>query len=146
MIWLFVIVGAVLVVSIGLLFIGASTDLLSRMPRQSVFHLPEAVDWVADRLPAEVAAEVSYDDVRRILIWHLDYLDQLEVPVRDSDARELDHAVVAEEDEAVVHALACAAEEGVEIDPVHVTVVLDLAGGYLRAIGAVGGVADAPDP
>ncbi len=146
MIWIFVVIGAVLVVLIGLLFIGASTDLLARMPRQSVFHLPEAVDWVADRLPAEVAAEVSYEDVSRILIWHLDYLDQLEVPVRDSDASELERTVVAEEDEAVVHALACAAEEGIEIDPVHITVVLDLAAGYLQAIGAVGDVADDSDP
>ncbi len=146
MIWIFVVVGAVSVLVIGLLFIGASSNLLARMPRQSVFHLPEAVDWVADRLPAEVAAEVSYDDVRRILIWHLDYLDQLEVPVRDSDASEMDRTVVAEEDEAVVHALASAAEEGIEIDPVHVAVVLDLAAGYLRAIGAVGDVADGPEP
>jgi hypothetical protein len=145
MIWIFVVAGAVLVVVIALLFIGGSTNLLASIPRQSVFHLPEAVDWVADRLPTEVAAELSYDDVARILIWNLDYLDQLEVPVRDSDAVELDRTVVAEEDEAVVHALACAADEGIEIDPVHVTVVLDLAAGYLRAIGAVGGVADAPD-
>ncbi len=146
MIWVFVVIGAVSVVVIGLLFVGASTDLLARMPRQSVFHLPEAVDWVADRLPAEVAAEVSYDDVRRILVWHLDYLDQLEVPVRDSDAAELDRTVVAEEDEAVVHALSCAADDGIEIDPVHVAVVLDLTAGYLKAIGAVGDAADAPDP
>ncbi len=145
MIWLFVLAAGLLVLVIGVVFIGASTDYLSRLPRQSVFHLPEAVDWVADRLPTEVAGEISYDDVRRILIWNLDYLDELEVPVRDVDASEQEQTVVADEDGAVVHALALASEEGIELDPVHVTVVLDLAAGYLRAIGAVGPPA-APPP
>ena len=145
MIWLFVAAGVVLVVVIALLFVGASTDYLARLPRQSVFHLPEAVDWVADRLPVEVAAELSYDDVRRILIWDLDYLDELEVPVRDVDAVERDETVVADDDAAVVHALECAAEEEIELDPVHVTVVLDLVAGYLRAIGAVGEQTEVPE-
>lgn len=145
MIWFFVAAGVVLVVVIALVFIGASTNYLARLPRQSVFHLPEAVDWVADRLPAEVAAALSYDDVRRILIWDLDYLDQLEVPVRDVDAVEQDEVVVADDDAAVVHALSCAADEEIELDPVHVAVVLDLAAGYLRAIGAVGSAAEAPE-
>src|SRR5207237_8545561 len=39
-----------------------------------VVDLDEAVAWVAQHLPFEVSAVLSYDDVRQILDWHLEYL------------------------------------------------------------------------
>ena len=36
--------------------------------------MDEAVAWVAQHLPFEVSAVLSYDEVRKILDWHLEYL------------------------------------------------------------------------
>ena len=46
---------------------------LADAPRPTVLQVDESVSWIAERLPFEVAAEISHDDVRRILDWHLDY-------------------------------------------------------------------------
>lgn len=74
MILLFAVLAAITTFVIAAVSIGGVTARLAQRPRASVYDLEEAVDWVADDLPDEVTAEVSYDDVRAVLIWYVDYL------------------------------------------------------------------------
>src|SRR5262245_17111863 len=63
-----------LVFAVAAVVIGREARRLGAAPKRPVFDLDEAVAWVAQHLPFEVSAVLSYDDVRRILDWHLEYL------------------------------------------------------------------------
>lgn len=146
---LFIVVIVVVVVGIGLVAVGAVTGRLAAEPPTSVFDLDEAVHYVADRLPDDVTAVLSYDDVRSLLGWYLDYLEVKGV------AGESDHdlegrpsgPIVAGEDEGVAYVLGRATEFGVEVDDVQVLQVVEAGVDYLTAIGAIGTeVPPPPDP
>jgi hypothetical protein len=146
MLALLLVLAALAVVAIALVAVGAVTGRLAGEPPTSVFDLDEAVTWVADRLPDELTARLSYDDVRLLLGWHLDYLEAKGV------AGESDHdledrpsgPVVAGEDEGVAYVLGRAADAGVDFDDVTVVEVLEVGSAYLAAIGAIG--AQVPHP
>jgi hypothetical protein len=142
----FVLVAAVLVVAIALVAVGAVTSRLAHQPRRSVFDLDEAVHWVADRLPDDVTAELSYDDVRRVIGWHLDYLEDKGVAGETDQTLEAPPSgpVITADDEGVAYVLGQATEAGVEIDDVQVVEVLEGELAYLLAIGAIG--AEVPSP
>ena len=69
----FVVIAAVIVFAIAAATVGTVVARLADAPRPTVLKVDESVAWIADRLPFEIAAEISHDDVRRILDWHLDY-------------------------------------------------------------------------
>lgn len=142
----FVILAVLIVVAIGLVAVGAVTGRLAEEPRRSVFDLDEAVDYVADRLPDDVTAVLSYDDVAQILAWHLDYLEQKGVAGEsDHDLEELPQGpIVTADDEAVAYVIGRAADIGTDLTDVHVFEVLSVEEDYLRAIGAIG--REVPEP
>lgn len=142
----FVILAVLIVVAIGLVAVGAVTGRLAEEPRRSVFDLDEAVDYVADRLPDDVTAVLSYDDVAQILAWHLDYLEQKGVAGEsDHELEELPQGpIVTADDEAVAYVIGRAAAIGTDLADVHVFEVLSVEEDYLRAIGAIG--REVPEP
>ena len=79
MAWVFFVFGAVLVTAIALYAVGRATGEMAGQRPPAVYELPAAVDWIADRLPDEVTARISYDDVTRILTWHLDWFTSVGV-------------------------------------------------------------------
>jgi hypothetical protein len=124
--------------------VGAAVNRTAAQPPPAVLQLDDAVDWIADRLPFEVAAEISHDDVRRILLWQLDYFDSIGLASEGGaelggEAVPEDHAlVVADDDAAVDFVVDRALAAGTELSALHVVCVLDLQMQYLREIGAVG--------
>lgn len=145
----FVVVTALAVVAIGLIAVGAVTSRLAEEPRRSVFDLDEAVQYVAERLPSDVTAELSYDDVAAIVAWHLDYLENKGVAGRsDHDFDELPAGpTITDDDESVAYVIGRANDAGMELQDVHVFEVLEAEQHYLRAIGAIGGEVPSPiDP
>lgn len=139
---LLAVIGAVLVVVIALVAVGREAFTLGTQPKQAHFDLEEAVQFVADRLPDEVTAVLSFDDVRSILRWHLEYLRDRGVPAR----RDLldGGPVVVEDDEGVAWVLGRADEVGMDITDAEVAVVLETELAYFEAIGAIGG--EVPEP
>jgi hypothetical protein len=128
-----------LVVVIALVAVGRESFTLGAQPRQAHFDLEEAVEFVADRLPDEVTAVLTYDDVRSILRWHLEYLRDRGVPVRRDQSA--GGPVVVEDDEGIAWVLGKADEIGLEVTDAEVAIVLDVELGYFEAIGAIGGEA-----
>lgn len=118
---IFVLAAAVVTVVIALVAVGREAFTLGYRPKQALFDLDEAVDFVADRLPDEITARLSFDDVRRIVRWLVDYLQG------GKD--------VVEDDEAVAYILG----KDETLDPDDVFAVVQGANAYLEAIGAVGG-------
>jgi hypothetical protein len=174
--WLFAALTAVAVIVIALLAVGRVTFTLAEQPRASSYDLEEAVLFVADQLPDDATAQLSYDDVRTVLGLHLDYLEAKGVahegpaepaaPVEpEPDLAEETTAepaaplefpewpeaaragpLVADDDEALPYILGRLAETSADIEDVHVVQVLEAERSYLEAIGAIGPAVPPPDP
>ena len=141
MIWLIVAVGAVAVVVIAFVAVGLAVGRLEQETAPAVYRLSDAVDYVADRLPDEVTARISYDDVRVVLGWHLDWFAA--VGLATSHGAELgdsavavDEMAVADTDAACDAVVARSLQEGGP-DPVDVVCILEAQLSYLAEIGAL---------
>jgi len=143
-----VVLAAVVVFAIAAGTVGVVVDRLAQNPTPTVLKVADEVDWIAERVPFEVAARISHADVGRIIGWHLETfadagmatefgqeLGGEAVPVESAPrVDDLDAAV----DAVVVKAMAA----GSELTALEIVVVLDLHLQYLRAIGAIGPVVD----
>lgn len=142
--------GGVVVLAIAFVALGQAVARLELQHPPAVFEVVEAVRWIAARLPDEVTARVSYDDVEMVVGWHLDWFT--DVGVSSEHGEELAGEGVVHEgavavegvaiDAVVARAVAEAAAGGPDIDPVDVVCVLDLQMQYLQEIGAVSAAAD----
>ena len=141
MLWIFFVVGAVVVVLIAFVAIGQAVGGLEAERSPAVYDLNDAVLWIAQRLPDEVTARISYDDVTMLLRWHLDWFQEVGVASRygqelATDQVRVDGAIAT--DEAAVDAIVARAVAAGGPEAVDVVCVLDLQMKYLEAIGAVG--------
>jgi hypothetical protein len=147
-----VVVAALAVFAIAAAAVGSTVARLAAQPSPAVLEVEDAVDWIAERLPFEVAAQLSHADVRRILRWHLEYFD--EIGLASEFGEELagevvpaEHVpIVAEADESVDYVVARALASGTAVTALQVVVVLDLQLAYLDEIGAIGPRADEDPP
>src|SRR3954470_3272153 len=69
------ILAAAAVVVIALVAVGGVTNRLFSSPATVRFDLAEAGEFVASALADDVTARLSFEDVRRLLLWRLQYLD-----------------------------------------------------------------------
>lgn len=145
MILVFVIIAALAVVVIALVAVGRLAGSLAAQPPTSVYDLAEAVVYVADRLPPEITAELTYSDVERLLRWHLEYLQDLGVARPQGEDRLASGPLVAGENEGLAFVIGRAADAGMEIDDLWVLAVLDAEQAYLGAIGAIGSPLAVPE-
>ncbi len=145
MVWVFFAVGAVAVILIALVAVGKAVAELETERSPAVYDLNDAVEWIAQRLPDEVTARISFDDVRTLLRWHLDWFQEAGVASRHgeelaTDQVRVDGAVAPHDaaiDAIVARSLAVGGPEAVDV-----VCVLDLQMKYLTAIGAVGDEVD----
>ena len=140
MIWLIAAVGAVAVVAIAFVSVGVAVGRLEQETVPSVYRLSDAVDYVADRLPDEVTARVSYEDVRAVLGWHLDWFAAVGLATSHGvelgdPAVAVDDMAVADTDAAFDAVVARSLEEGGP-DAVDVVCILEAQLSYLAEIGA----------
>ena len=69
MTWLFLGIGAILVVGIPLVAVGSAVNRLSGTLRPAVLEVDDAADWIAERLPEEAAGQLSLNDVVFVVGW-----------------------------------------------------------------------------
>lgn len=143
MIW-WILLTAVAVFVIAAVSIGVVSGSLAQRPRRSVYDLDEAVDFVADRLPDDLTAVVSYDDVRSVLLFHCDYLAAKGV-ASDRTADDIGTSLVlVPDDEPTAWVLGKVGEAGLELSDDQVVAILDTETRYYEAIGAIGPPLDGP--
>ncbi|MGI8793222.1 MAG: hypothetical protein ACR2H3_08600 [Acidimicrobiales bacterium] len=126
-----------LVFAIAAIAVGREARRLDAVPPAPVFDPDEAVEYVASHVPFEVSAQLSFDDVRRLLDWHLDYIRGKGLSANGSTPV-IGTPVVIGGAEAVQYVLDQAAAAGTEISAANVHAVLEAQMAYLEAIGAVG--------
>jgi hypothetical protein len=126
-----------LVMAVAAGAIGREARRLDALPPRAVFDVDEAVLWVAEHLPDEVTAQLSYDDVRRLLELSLDHLRGLGLAGRTT-GEPVEGEVVVDEAEAVSAVLDRAMDAGMDVRPIDVREVVAAQLAYLQAISAVG--------
>ncbi len=143
MTWIFLPLGLLIVVVIGLVVLGRETARLSDVVRPAVFDMTEAIDFIADRLPAETQARISHDDVRWILLADADLIEDATAEQLVEVAAELEEQrQIVDEDAAVARILDLADGSGRDLADGDIVAVLDARLAYLEAIGAIGPEAD----
>lgn len=133
----------VAVVCIALVAVGRVTAQLAAAPPQARFDMAEAVEFVASAVPDEVSAQLSFDEVERLLRWHLDYLgsNDLTDGVRYAVGSGL---IVVADDETLVYLMGRADQVGWDVTRGQAAAVLTAENAYLESIGAIG--TPVPDP
>jgi hypothetical protein len=140
MTWVFVALIALAVVIIGLVVVGRITGQLSVEPATTYVDLDDAVVWVGDRLSPGTSAEISYDDVRAVLGWYLDYLSDQGIARSDDIDPAPVGPLMADEDDAlasVLGRLAAAGDDAPALTDAQVVEICDVHRSYLLSIGAV---------
>ncbi len=130
-----VVIALVMAVAAGV--IGREARRLDALPPRAVFDLEEAVLWVADHLPEDVTAQLSYEEVRQILDHSLEHLRSLGL-AGSTTGEPVEGEVVVDEAEAVAAVLDRTAQAGMDVSPHQVQAVLAAQLAYLQAISAVG--------
>jgi hypothetical protein len=139
--WVFAVIAALATFAIAAGTIGREAHRLDAVAPRAVYELDEAVDFVADRLPAASQARLTPAEVEQLLRAHLRWLHEQGLqPDRVVDAPQaIDEQVVITEDSLVAYLLAEADRVGVELlDDVDAVNVVDAHLRYFEAIGAVG--------
>lgn len=136
--WLWVVLAVVLTFVIAAVSIGVVSRSLATRPRRSVYDLEEAVEYVADRLPDELTARLSFDDVRSVLLFHCDYLAEKGVASERTADDIGPGLVVVPDDEPTAYVLGRVEAEGLDLADEDVVAILDTEVLYYEAIGVFG--------
>ena len=143
--WWWILAAVVCTFLIAAVSIGVVSGSLAQRPRRSVYDLEEAVDFVADRLPPEITAEISFDDVRQVLLFHCEYLAEKGV-ASERTADDIGTAlVVVPDDEPIAYVLGRVEAAEVPVSDEQVLSILDAETLYYEAIGAFGPQVSQPD-
>lgn len=135
-----VILGLVGTFVIAALSVGMVTNSLATRPRRSVYDLEEAMNFVADRLPAEVTSQITFDDLQQVLLFHCDYLAAKGVASPKAADTITSDLVVVPDDEPIAYVLGAVESAGLDISDEQVLAILDAETEYYRAIGLFGPV------
>lgn len=137
-------VGAVLVLAIAAVAIGRAVAQTAAIEPPAVVEVEELVEFVADALPSETTAQVSYDDVKRVVRLYFDYVHKKEVEAEEDELLP-DATVVLDEEEAVADIRRRAELRDLAVSEDHVRDILTAVLAYFEAVGAVGEEADLDD-
>ena len=143
MIVVFAVVALLIVFVIAAVVIGREARRLGNVPPRPVFDFEEAVEWVCRHVSDEVAAELTPDDVRQIINWHLEDF-RLKGVSSNGHGVQSEGPVVVGGAETVDFVLMKAQTAGFAYTPTQVHAVLDAQMTYLESIGAIGPV-DPPE-
>ncbi len=144
----FAIVAALVVFVIAATVIGREAHRLDALAPRAVYDIDEATSFVADRLPTDSQARLTYAELRKMLAMHMAWLESKGLQPRDVIDRRQDitESVIIAEDELTAYLLGNAADARIEVlDDVDVVHVVRAHLDYFEAIGAVGPSASSTD-
>jgi hypothetical protein len=142
--WPWILLAVLCTFVIAAVSVGLVSGSLAGRPRRSVYDLEEAVEFVADRLPDELTARVSFDEVRNVLLFHCDYLAAKGVASERTAEELVSSLVVVPDDEPTAYVLGRVEEDQLGLSDDDVVVILEAETAYYRAIGAFGPQLESP--
>jgi hypothetical protein len=135
-----IVVAAMAVFAIAAVVVGREAHRLDAVAPRAVYDLEEAVEFVADRLPTFAAGQLTHDEVRELLRWHMLELRAkgLQPPKAVDAVQQIDELVVIEEDSTIGFLIGRADDVGMEVSDAAIAAVVQQHFAYFEAIGAVG--------
>ncbi len=126
-----------IVIGIAAAFVTREAKRMAEKPPPALFQFEDAVAWVVDHVPDDVAATLTAADVRRILEFQVEFFKRKGVSSNGSTAYPPGPVVIGGS-ETVDYILERAEATGEPYLPEQVYGVIETQLTYLRAIGAVG--------
>jgi hypothetical protein len=138
---LFLVLSVLCVFVIAAVTIGREARRLDSVAPRAVYEIELAVAWVADQLPEETQARLTEDELRSLLVAHMNWMHTRGLlPEKVTDRpQDIDAPVVVDETTVAAYLLGEADRLGVSVlDDVDVVRVVDAHLLFFDAIGAVG--------
>ncbi|MFM8504797.1 MAG: hypothetical protein ACKOBB_07165 [Acidimicrobiaceae bacterium] len=135
------IIAALLVFAIAAVIIGREARRLDSVAPRAVYELEQATQFVADNLPSETQARLTFAELRKLLVFHMRWLhDKGLQPAGVVDRRQdIVDGVVIDEQTLTAYMLDAAEKNNIEIlDDVDAVYVVKAHLKYFDAIGAIG--------
>jgi hypothetical protein len=133
-----------IVIAIAAVLVTREAKRMAAKPPPALFQFEDAVAWVVDHVPDDIAATLTPEDVRRILEFQVEFFKRKGVSANGSTAYPPGPVVIGGS-ETVDYILERAEATGEPYLPEQVYGVIDTQLTYLRAIGAVGPAVDTDD-
>lgn len=128
-----ILVAAAAVVAIALLMVGSAVGKTTAMPAQVVIDATEAIEFCAEALPAEVTSTLTYDELRRLLRLHLEWIQAYHLAPDGAS----DGPILFGELDAVPYMVERAATVGLDVSREHIVAVVAAHSAYLQVAGAI---------
>ena len=128
--------------------IGREAHRLDALAPRVIYDIDEATSFVADRLPSDSQARLTYAELRKMLVLHRGWLHSKGLQPQDvTDLRQnITESVVFGEETLTAYLLGEAMEARIEVlDDVDIVHVVRAHLDYFEAIGAVGPSASSTD-
>ena len=133
MVLLLLAVAAALIIAIAFVAVGHAVGVTEDMPDQIVVDVHEAIEFCAEALPHDVTATLSYDELRRVLRFHLEWIQAYHwAPESAGQA-----PIVFEQFDALDYVMERAEVTRLEISRDHAAAVIQAHSDYLRVVGAI---------
>ncbi len=135
------IIAALLVFVIAAVIIGREARRLDSVAPRAVYELEQATQFVADNLPSETQARLTFAELRKLLVFHMRWLHNKGLqPAGVVDRRQdIVDEVVIDEQTLTAYLLDAAEKNNIEIlDDVDAVYVVKAHLKYFDAIGAIG--------
>jgi len=135
------IIAAALVFAIAAVIIGREARRLDSVAPRAVYELEQATQFVADNLPSETQARLTFAELRKLLVFHMRWLHNKGLqPAGVVDRRQdIVDEVVIDEQTLTAYLLDAAEKNNIEIlDDVDAVYVVKAHLKYFDAIGAIG--------
>ncbi len=137
MVVVLVVLGVVAVVAMALASVGIVVRRLGPEPARQVFEYNEEVNFVVEALPDEITAQLSWEDVQRILRLHLDFLHRKGVARSGGDLPEGEGPIVVDLQDGADYVLQRGRVAKFTPAREHVLEVITAQLAYFEAIGAM---------
>lgn len=124
---------AVLVVAAAFIFVGHAVGSTEAMPDQVVIDGHEAIEFCAQALPDTITASLSYDDLRRLLRLHLEWIQAYHWAPASADAP----PIIFEQFDPLAYVMERCEVVGLDVDPEEAAAVIQAHSDYLQVIGAL---------
>ena len=135
------IIAAALVFAIAAVIIGREARRLDSVAPRAVYELEQATQFVADNLPSETQARLTFAELRKLLVFHMRWLHDKGLQPAGVVDRQQDivDEVVIDEQTLTDYLLDAAEKNNIEIlDDVDAVYVVKAHLKYFDAIGAIG--------
>ena len=139
-----IILATLLVLIIAAITVGREARRLDSFAPRAVYELEQATKYVADRLPSDSQARLTFEELRKLLVFHMRWLhDKGLQPLGVIDRRQdIVEEIVISEETVTAYLLGAAEKNRIDIlEDVDVVHVVQAHLEYFDAIGAVGPVA-----